>query len=256
MDMLQVQKVNKVYSGRKAFRALTDLSLSIREGEFVGIMGPSGSGKTTLLNVISTIDRPSSGQIIINGIHPHKLRSNQLAAFRRKELGFVFQEFHLIDTLTIRENILLPLTLAGVSIKEMEQRLERLAVRLGIQDIQDNRIDEVSRGQQQRTAIARAVIHRPSLLLADEPTGNLDSKASRQVMETFQSINEKERTTMMMVTHDPVAASYCNRVIFIKDGMLYNEIHAGDNRSAFYQKIINALSLLGGDANEFSTIRV
>jgi len=256
VDMLQVRNINKVYSGRKAFRALTDLSLTIREGEFVGIMGPSGSGKTTLLNVISTIDMPSSGQILINGSNPYKLRKNKLAAFRRQQLGFVFQEFHLIETLTIGENIILPLTLDGVRVAEMEERLSSIIKKLGIQDIRDNSLFEVSRGQLQRAAIARAVIHRPSLLLADEPTGNLDSKASRQVMETLQHINETDRTTMMMVTHDPIAASYCHRVIFIKDGKLYNEIVRGQNRSAFYQKIINAIALLGGDADEFSTIRV
>lgn len=256
MDMLQVHKVNKIYSGRRAFRALTDLSLTIREGEFVGIMGPSGSGKTTLLNVISTIDMPSSGQILIGGQNPYALKKNQLAAFRRRELGFVFQEFNLIETLTIGENIILPLSLEGVKIAEMEKRLDEVLHRLGIQDIRDHSIYEASGGQQQRAAIARAIIHRPSLLLADEPTGNLDSKSTRNVMETLESINGTERTTMLMVTHDSLAASYCHRVIFIKDGRLYNEIHRGDNRAAFFQKIINCLSLLGGDADDFSPIRV
>jgi putative ABC transport system ATP-binding protein len=183
-------------------------------------------------------------------------KRGQLALFRRRELGFVFQDFNLLDTLTVRENIVLPLTLDGVSVKEMDRRVTEAAAKLGIEHILDKRTYEISGGQAQRTAIARAIIHAPKLLLADEPTGNLDSKASRDVLETMEQINRADGTTMMMVTHDALAASYCDRVVFIKDGELYNEIHRGENRQAFFQQIIDVLSLLGGNAADLSGVRL
>ncbi|MED1794537.1 ABC transporter ATP-binding protein [Brevibacillus nitrificans] len=256
MDMLQVNSLSKIYGGKVTYRALTDIDLTIREGEFVGIMGPSGSGKTTLLNMIATIDTPTSGAVLLKGTNPHLLKKDKLALFRRRELGFVFQDFNLLDTLTIGENIVLPLTLEGESVSVMEERLQTIATKLGIQEILDKRTFEVSGGQRQRTAIARAIIHTPSLLLADEPTGNLDSKSSRTVMETLESINKSENTTMMMVTHDALAASYCHRVIFIKDGQLHNEMYRGESRQVFFQKIIDALSFLGGNNYDLSTVRV
>jgi putative ABC transport system ATP-binding protein len=256
MEMLKVQQLSKVYGGKVSYRALSNIDLTIEQGEFVGIMGPSGSGKTTLLNMISTIDSPTSGEVLINGKNPHRLKKNELALFRRRELGFVFQDFNLLDTLTIAENIVLPLTLDGKSVKEMETKLHEVAQKLGIEEILPKRTYEVSGGQRQRAAIARAIIHRPSLLLADEPTGNLDSKSSRDVMETLEQINRTDGATMLMVTHDALAASYCNRVIFIKDGELYNEIHRGESRQAFFQKIIDVLSLLGGNAHDLSAVRV
>ncbi|MDF2682307.1 MAG: bacitracin transporter ATP-binding protein [Brevibacillus sp.] len=256
MDMLQVKSLSKIYGGKVTYRALTDIDFTIRRGEFVGIMGPSGSGKTTLLNMISTIDAPTSGAVFLNGTNPHLLKKDKLALFRRKELGFVFQDFNLLDTLTIGENIVLPLTLEGESVTVMEEKLQTIAAKLGIQEILDKRTFEVSGGQRQRTAIARAIIHTPSLLLADEPTGNLDSKSSRSVMETLEAINKSENTTMMMVTHDALAASYCHRVIFIKDGQLHNEMYRGESRQVFFQKIIDALSFLGGNNYDLSTIRV
>ncbi|GED30403.1 ABC transporter ATP-binding protein [Brevibacillus centrosporus] len=256
MDMLQVNSLSKIYGGKVTYRALTDIDLTIREGEFVGIMGPSGSGKTTLLNMIATIDTPTSGAVLLKGTNPHLLKKDKLALFRRRELGFVFQDFNLLDTLTIGENIVLPLTLEGESVSVMEERLQSIAAKLGIQEILDKRTFEVSGGQRQRTAIARAIIHTPSLLLADEPTGNLDSKSSRTVMETLESINKSENTTMMMVTHDALAASYCHRVIFIKDGQLHNEMYRGESRQVFFQKIIDALSFLGGNNYDLSTVRV
>lgn len=256
MEMLAVNSLSKIYGGKITYRALTDIDLSIRKGEFVGIMGPSGSGKTTLLNMISTIDSPTSGTVLLNGTNPHLLKKDKLALFRRRELGFVFQDFNLLDTLTIGENIVLPLTLENVKLQTMEEKLQSVAAKLGIQDILDKRTYEVSGGQRQKTAIARAIIHSPSLLLADEPTGNLDSKSSRTVMETLEAINKTDNTTMMMVTHDPLAASYCHRVIFIKDGQLHNEMYRGENRQAFFQKIIDALSFLGGNTYDLSTIRV
>ncbi|MEK4220675.1 ABC transporter ATP-binding protein [Bacillus sp. FSL W8-0116] len=256
MSILEVKHLEKIYEGKVAYKALNNIHFSVEKGEFVGIMGPSGSGKTTLLNVIATIDRPTAGEIFINGKNPHTLSRKETALFRRHELGFVFQHFNLLDTLTVEENIVLPLTLDGVSVREMKKRLEVVSEKLGIQSILKKRTYEISGGQQQRTAIARAIIHKPSLILADEPTGNLDSKSSQDVMEMLTKINEQDGATCLMVTHDAVAASYCHRVIFIKDGQLYNEIYRGDNRQTFFQKIIDMLSLLGGDSRELSTVRL
>ncbi|MGG3890821.1 ABC transporter ATP-binding protein [Metabacillus fastidiosus] len=254
--MLKVKQVSKIYEGKVTHRALTDINLTIEDGEFVGIMGPSGSGKTTLLNLIATIDEPTTGEILINENNPHHLKKDDLAKFRRRELGFVFQEFNLLHTLTVEENIVLPLTLEGKKVKEMKQKANEIAAKLGITSIMKKRTYEISGGQAQRAAVARAMIHTPKLLLADEPTGNLDSKASKDVMEMLETINKKEQTTMMLVTHDPQAASYCNRVVFIRDGKFYSEIHRGNNRQAFFQKIIDTLSLMGGDAHDLSHIRV
>ncbi|MGJ7921051.1 ABC transporter ATP-binding protein [Neobacillus sp. LXY-4] len=256
MEILKVQKLTKIYNGKVSYKALSGIDLSIKKGEFVGVMGPSGSGKTTLLNVISTIDTPTSGEVIINGQNPHALKPEKLAMFRRQQLGFVFQSFNLLPTLTVKENILLPLTLDGTNLAEMYRKLESISEKLGIADILNKRTYEISGGQAQRTAIARATIHQPQILLADEPTGNLDSKSARDVMELLTRLNKEEEATMMLVTHDPQAASYCSRVVFIKDGELFNEIYNGDNRPVFYQKIINVLSVLGGDAHDFSPVRI
>ncbi|PPA84053.1 bacitracin ABC transporter ATP-binding protein [Brevibacillus laterosporus] len=255
MDIVKARALSKVYQGKISYEALSNIHLTIKEGEFVGIMGPSGSGKTTLLNMISTIDSPTSGEVFINNQNPHLLSPDQLALFRRRELGFVFQSFNLLHTLTVKENILLPLTLDGTSLDKMNDKVTAIADKLGITPILNKRTYEISGGQAQRTAIARAMIHQPKLLLADEPTGNLDSKAARDVMQLLSTYNEYDQTTMMLVTHDAFAASYCHRVVFIKDGKLFNEVYRGDNRQAFYQKIMNVLSLLGGEAHDFSTIR-
>lgn len=256
MNIMEASNLSKIYPGKVSTQALTDIHLTIAEGEFVGIMGPSGSGKTTLLNMVSTIDTPTSGTVKIGGKDPYAMKKNDLAKFRRRELGFVFQDFNLLDTLTVAENIVLPLTLDGVKLKEMDERLHLIADRLGIRSILGSRTYEISGGQRQRTAIARAVITHPSILLADEPTGALDSNSSRIVMESLESLNEQERTTIMLVTHDPQAASYCHRIVFIKDGRLAAEIHRGESRQAFFQKIIDTLSFWGGNANELSSIRV
>ncbi len=246
MNILEVSNLSKVYSGKVTFSALDNISFTIEEGEFVGIMGPSGSGKTTLLNMISTVDKPTSGDIKIRDKDPLKLKGDELALFRRRELGFVFQDFNLLDTLTVGENIVLPLTLDGVPVKNQDYELSRIAKILGIEELINKRTFEISGGQSQRTAIARALIHTPTLLLADEPTGNLDSKAAKTVMELFEKINKEEKVTTMMVTHDPLSASYCNRILFIKDGTIYNEIYKEDKRQQFYQEIIDVLALLGG----------
>ncbi|RAP28608.1 ABC transporter ATP-binding protein [Brevibacillus laterosporus] len=255
MDIVKARALSKVYQGKISYEALSNIDLTIQEGEFVGIMGPSGSGKTTLLNMVSTIDSPTSGEVLINNQNPHLLSPDQLALFRRRELGFVFQSFNLLNTLTVKENILLPLTLDGTSLDTMNHKVAAIADKLGITPILNKRTYEISGGQAQRTAIARAMIHQPKLLLADEPTGNLDSKAARDVMQLLSTYNKDDQTTMMLVTHDALAASYCNRVVFIKDGKLFNEVYRGDNRQAFYQKIMNVLSLLGGEAHDFSTVR-
>lgn len=256
MSMVYVNGLNKVYPGHIATQALTDINLTIEKGEFVGIMGPSGSGKTTLLHMVSTIDTPSSGSVLINGTDPYQMKRDELAVFRRRQLGFVFQDFNLLDTLTIAENIVLPLTLDNKPLAEMEARLKQVADRLNLSEILDKRPYEISGGQRQRTAIARAIVTSPALLLADEPTGSLDSNASRVVMESLESINRHERTTLMLVTHDPLAASYCSRIVFIKDGRLAAEIHRGDSRQTFFQKIIDTLSFWGGHTHELSSIRV
>jgi len=244
--MLEVKNVSKVYEGKVAYKALSSIDLNIDKGEFVAVMGPSGSGKTTLLNMIATIDEPTSGEILIEGNNPHKLNKNKLAKFRRRELGFVFQEFNLLHTLTVEENIVLPLTLDGTRVKEMKEKADAIAKKLGISEIMDKRIYEISGGQAQRASTARALIHHPKLLLADEPTGNLDSKASKDVMEMFESLNKEEQATMMLVTHDPQTASYADRVVFIRDGKFYSEIHRGESRQTFFQQIIDTLSLMGG----------
>lgn len=253
--MLQVKQVSKIYEGKVAYRALSNIDLEVEKGEFVGVMGPSGSGKTTLLNLIATIDEPTTGAVLIEGSNPYQLNRNDLAKFRRRSLGFVFQDFNLLHTLTVKENIVLPLTLDGKRVKEMEEKAEAIAETLGITSIMNKRTYEISGGQAQRAAIARAMIHKPKLLLADEPTGNLDSKASKDVMEMLVKLNQQEKATMLLVTHDPQAASYCDRIIFIRDGMFYSEIQRGENRKAFFQKIIDTLSLLGGDDHDFSSIR-
>lgn len=254
--MLQVKQVNKIYEGNIAYRALTDIDLTVEEGEFIGIMGPSGSGKTTLLNLIATVDSPTTGEILIDGKSIGMMGKNELAVFRRPQLGFVFQDFNLLNTLTVEENMVLPLTLDGAPVREMKEKAQRIADKLGIASIMKKRTYEISGGQSQRTAIARAMIHSPKLLLADEPTGNLDSKAAKDVMDMLVTINQEQKTTMLLVTHDAVAASYCHRVVFIKDGRFYTEIHRGDNRQSFFQKIIDTLSLLGGYGNDVPTIRI
>ncbi|HDR7713911.1 ABC transporter ATP-binding protein [Bacillus cereus] len=256
MEILKVHELSKVYTGKVSYEALSNIHLSIQKGEFVGIMGPSGSGKTTLLNMVSTIDWPTSGEVLINGENPHRLSANKLAEFRRRQLGFVFQSFNLLNTLTVKENIVLPLTLDGIDVGQMNKLVEHMADKLGIQSILNKRTYEISGGQAQRTAIARALIHKPQLVLADEPTGNLDSKSAGDVMTLLQQLNKEQEATMMLVTHDPIAASYCDRVVFIKDGKLYNELYCGESRQMFYQKIMDVLALLGGNKHDFSTIRV
>ena len=197
------------------------------EGEFVSIMGASGSGKTTLLNVLSSIDKVSQGSILIEGKEMTEMKEKQLAQFRKNHLGFIFQEYNLLDTLTVKENILLPLSISKTSKKEADFKFERVATELGIYDIKDKYPNEISGGQKQRTSAARAFIHEPSIIFADEPTGALDSKSASDLLNKLSDLNQKRKATILMVTHDPVAASYCNRVIFIKDGQIYTQLNKG-----------------------------
>ncbi|HDR8072560.1 TPA: ABC transporter ATP-binding protein [Bacillus cereus] len=251
VQVLKVRDLSKIYTGKVSYEALSNINLTIHRGEFVGVMGPSGSGKTTLLNLISTIDSPTSGEVLINGENPYHLSQNNLALFRRRKLGFIFQSVNLLSTLTVKENIVLPLALDGPNLEEMNKRVDAISKKLGIEDLLHKQIYEISGGQAQRTAIARALIHKPELVLADEPTGNLDLKTSEDVMELLMRMNEEESTTIMLVTHDAITASYCDRVIFIKDGKFYNEVYSGGKRKEFLQKIMNVLSLLEKNAPNF-----
>ncbi|WP_277586569.1 ABC transporter ATP-binding protein [Psychrobacillus antarcticus] len=256
MSILTLEEITKVYEGKVAHLAINQLSFEVEKGEFLAVMGPSGSGKTTLLNLISTIDRPTSGDLTINGLNPLQLKSNDLSLFRRRQLGFVFQDFNLLPALTVEENMILPLTLDEQPVNVMKQKVKRIAEQLDLTSILEKRPFEISGGQAQRTAIGRALIHEPSIILADEPTGNLDSKATRDVLELLSNVNKRSNTTIIMVTHDPIAASYCDRVLFIKDGEYFNEIYKDDRRQTFFQRILNVLSLLGGNVNDLSTIRL
>jgi putative ABC transport system ATP-binding protein len=254
MEVLNIKNLKKVYGskfGGVKYTALDDINLKINEGEFVGIMGPSGSGKTTFLNVISTIDKPTSGSVLIAGKDITKLKEPHLSAFRREKLGFIFQDFNLLDNMTLKENIVLPLALSKTPYSTIDKRLNEIAARLGIDGILNKHPYEVSGGQKQRAAAARAIISNPSLILGDEPTGALDSKSSKELLGALQSLNEKNNATILMVTHDSFAASYCKRVIFIKDGKLFNEIYKGDSsRKEFYQKLLKVLAVIGGDSDE------
>ena len=251
-NVLEVKNIEKYYGNKSNLtKAIAGISFNVQEGEFVGIMGASGSGKTTLLNCISTIDRVTAGQIIINDQDITKLKGNKLNKFRREELGFIFQDFNLLDTLTSYENIALALTIQKVAPHEIDQKVKDVAEKLGIKDILNKYPYQISGGQKQRVASARAIITKPKLVLADEPTGALDSKSSRQLLETFEELNQKLGATILMVTHDAFTASYADRIIFIKDGKLFNELIKGeDTRKQFFEKIIEVQTLLGGDLSD------
>ena len=253
MIVLETKSLSKIYgnSGKGyTTKALDEFNISIKEGEFIGIMGPSGSGKSTLLNILATIDKPSSGEVLIEGKNPHRLKPDDLAIFRRNKLGFIFQDFNLLNTLSVRENIILPLVLENKSRKEIDEKLIDIAEVLNIKSILDKRVYEISGGQQQRTACARAMINKPAIILADEPTGNLDSKASFDLMTSLENINKEKKATIVMVTHDAFAASFCNKIIMIKDGKFFSELNKTSTRQVFFNEILNALSLLGGGYNE------
>lgn len=247
--ILNVEKVEKYYGGKGCLtKALDQVSFRVNRGEFVGIMGPSGSGKTTLLNCISTIDTVSAGKILINDRDITQLNSKQLESFRRDELGFVFQDFNLLDTLTAYENIALALTIQKVPASKIDASIRAAAKTLGITDVLQKYPYQMSGGQKQRVASARVLVKNPSLILADEPTGALDSKSSRMLLESFERMNQELQSTILMVTHDSFTASYAHRILFIKDGRLFNEIVRGNaSRREFFNQIIDVVTLLGGD---------
>ncbi|WP_460292488.1 ABC transporter ATP-binding protein [Clostridium tertium] len=250
-EVLRVSNIEKYY-GRKGniTKAINNISFSVEEGEFIGVMGASGSGKTTLLNCISTIDKVTSGHIHISGNDITKLNSKKVAKFRREELGFIFQDFNLLDTLTAYENIALALTILKTNHKEIDKRVKDIARKLNIEEILNKYPYEMSGGQKQRVASARAIITSPSLILADEPTGALDSKSAKMLLESMEELNENLNATIMMVTHDAFSASYARRILFIKDGKIFNELVRGnDSRKEFFEKIIEIITLLGGDQN-------
>lgn len=244
--LLEVKQGKKVFGkGLNRTEVLSDMNLFVDKGEFVAIMGESGSGKTTLLQLIATFDQLTEGTIQIDGQSLASLKSKDIASFRREQLGFVFQDFNLLDSMTNKDNILMPLVLANKPVKVMQQRIDNLAQRLNISDILNQFPNQISGGQKQRVAIARALITQPQILLADEPTGALDSKSSKHLMQLFQQINQQQLQTILMVTHSNIDASYANRVIFIKDGRLYHEIYRGEERQSEYQKrIADSLAIL------------
>lgn len=251
-QILKVDNIEKYYGSKSSLtKALNGISFSVEKGEYVAIMGASGSGKTTLLNCISTIDRVTAGKIFVGGKDITALKGNDLNRFRREELGFVFQDFNLLDTMTAYENIALALSIQKCDPGKIDEKIKNIAVDLGIDEVLNKYPYQMSGGQKQRVAAARAIITQPKLVLADEPTGALDSKSSKMLLESFKFLNEQIPATILMVTHDAFTASYAKRVIFIKDGKIFNEINKGDSsRKEFFSEIISVISLLGGDAND------
>lgn len=251
-NILTIENISKYYGNKSNLtKAISNISMNVDKGEFIAIMGASGSGKTTLLNVISTIDKVTSGHIYIEGQDITKLKGNDLNRFRREELGFIFQDFNLLDTLTAYENIALALQIQNFKAKAIEQQIKVVARKLDIEDILNKYPYEMSGGQKQRVASARAIVTNPKLVLADEPTGALDSKSSKVLLERLQRLNQDYQTTILMVTHDAFSASYASKVIFIKDGKVFNQFNRGEAaRKQFFDKIIDVVSLLGGDVSD------
>lgn len=251
--ILQAKQIAKTYGNKQTGQeVLKDIDLSIEAGEFVAIMGPSGSGKTTLLNVLSSIDYLTHGSIILDGQQLEKLSNKALSEIRKKDIGFIFQEYNLLHTLTVKENIMLPLSVQKLDKKEMNERYQRITQALNIFEISDKYPSDISGGQRQRTSAARAFITYPKIIFADEPTGALDSKNTRDLLQRFQKINELYNATIVMVTHDPLAASFSERVIMLKDGQVFTEIYQGeDDKNVFHKEILRAQSILGGMMYEF-----
>lgn len=250
--LLKVQNVGKNYGkGANTFTALSNISFEVAKGEFVGVMGPSGAGKSTLLNVLATIDTPTTGKIIIEDTNLARMKDAELADFRRDNLGFIFQDYNLLDSLTVRENIVLPLAIAKMSTKAINARVDRIAALFGISDLLNKYPYQISGGQKQRTASSRALVTEPKLIFADEPTGALDSKSATDLLESLSDLNQSQAATIMMVTHDAFAASFCQRILFIQDGQLFKEIQRGTlTRKQFFQEILQVLSSIGGGVND------
>ena len=243
-EILRVDQVTKTYGkrGEKQYQALKGVNFAVNSGEFVAIMGASGSGKTTLLNILSTLDKPTSGNVFINHQDNSTLNANQLADFRSRQIGFIFQDFNLLENLTNRENIALPLSLRGIAPRKIDPLVDKIATRLGIKEILAKYPAEVSGGQKQRVAAARALVHEPAILLADEPTGALDSKSARELLFTMADLNQNDGITTLMVTHDPFAASFASRILFIKDGQIGEQmLKNGQSRQEFYHLLIDHL---------------
>ncbi|GGC75727.1 ABC transporter ATP-binding protein [Enterococcus wangshanyuanii] len=252
--ILEVNHLSKSYGYRNnKVQVLNNISFSVEQGEFVGIMGPSGAGKSTLLNAISTIALPTTGTVRIDGQDILKMRNNQVSDFRRKELGFIFQDFNLLDTLNVKDNILLPLAIDRIPLEKMEQRLIHVATVLGIEQLLNEYPNTISVGQKQRVAAARALITEPKLIFADEPTGALDSKSAAELLQYMTNMNVEDDATIMMVTHDPYTASYCNRILFIKDGVIFSEVVRQGSRKEFFNRVIDMQATIGGGgrANDF-----
>lgn len=251
-EILKIGSIEKYYGNKgNILKAIDDVSFEVQKGEFVGVMGPSGSGKTTLLNVIATIDEVSSGHIYLNGKDLTEINKKEIGRFRRENLGFIFQDFNLIDTLTIHENIALALTINKTNKNEIDGKVNSVAKELGIEEILTKYPYEVSGGQKQRTACARALITNPKLILADEPTGALDSRSAQMLIEMISSLNKDFKATILMVTHDSFTASYCDRILFIKDGKIFTELVRGNNtRKQFFNQILDVVALLGGDVRD------
>ena len=251
MAVLDVKNLKKIYRprfGGNQVQALSCVNFSVEEGEYVAIMGESGSGKTTLLNIMAALDKPTEGTVLLDGKPLSSIKDKDIAQFRRDNLGFVFQEFNLLDTFNVKDNILLPLVLKGENYKHMDSKLQPIAKELGISALLEKYPYEISGGQKQRAAVARALITEPRLILADEPTGALDSASAKQLLSMLAELNEQDRSTILMVTHDPFSASFGNRVLFIKDGNLKKEIDKGQhNRNDFYQTILSEISAFGGE---------
>ena len=251
-EILKIDSIEKYYGNKgNILKAIDDVSFEVQKGEFVGVMGPSGSGKTTLLNVIATIDEVSSGHIYLNGKDLTEINKKEIGRFRRENLGFIFQDFNLIDTLTIHENIALALTINKTNKNEIDGKVNSVAKELGIEEILTKYPYEVSGGQKQRTACARALITNPKLILADEPTGALDSRSAQMLIEMISSLNKDFKATILMVTHDSFTASYCDRILFIKDGKIFTELVRGNNtRKQFFNQILDVVALLGCDVRD------
>lgn len=251
-EVLKINNIEKYYGNKgNIIKAIDDISFSVRKGEFVGVMGPSGSGKTTLLNVIATIDDVSSGNIYLDGKDLTEINQKNISRFRRENLGFIFQDFNLLDTLTIHENIALALTINKTKKDEIDKKVLSVARELGIEKLLLKYPYEASGGEKQRTACARALVTNPKLILADEPTGALDSKSAQMLIEMISNLNKDLDATILMVTHDSFTASYCNRILFIKDGKIFTELVRGENtRRQFFNKILDVVALLGGDVRD------
>ncbi|MFL0249262.1 ABC transporter ATP-binding protein [Clostridium neuense] len=253
MSILEAKELVKIYGGKKSsssVAALRGINFTVEKGEFIGVMGPSGSGKSTLLKILGGMDKPSSGHVKLNGNNIENMKKNELALFRRKNIGFVFQDFNLMDSLNLKENVMLPLILDNEKAEIMERKADDIMKFFDIYDIRNKYPYEISGGQQQRTAASRALVSEPAIVLADEPTGNLDSKSSNNVMLCLEKMNKEKESTILMVTHDPFAASFCRRIVFIKDGKIHMEIVKKEGRKEFFDRILDCQAVIGGERND------